>query len=74
MATEKKKAGRPAADEKPGLKVNPSTHATVIRIAAMRGVTVAELLSSRDVEDFFNHLLLVELQKATEQLQVRNRR
>ena len=40
----------------------------VTRLASARKVTPAALFEHQDVEDFFTHLLLEELQKEVEQL------
>jgi hypothetical protein len=75
VAAEKKPAKKsPAEAEKGSLKVNANTLSLVQRVAAMRGLTVAQLFDSRDVEDFFTHLLLEELRLATAQLEGRSKR
>jgi Rod binding domain-containing protein len=56
------------------LKVNAATVSLILRLAAMRGLTVAQLFVARDVEDFFTHLLLEEMRQASEQLRDRSKR
>ena len=53
-------------DDEPlsSFKVRKKAQQVVAKLTALRGLrSVAELFEQKDVEDFFNHLLLRELQK-----------
>lgn len=55
--------------EKSTLKVDPEDARLVGKIAAHRGKSVAKLFKDKDVQDFFNHLLLEEMRKESERIQ-----
>lgn len=70
MADNKKAAGGPAAGDKIStIKVKRSRQQTVMKIAALRGLSQEELFDQPDVIDFFNHLLLAELHREQERVQ-----
>lgn len=50
------------------LKVNGSTHQLLHKIAAHRGLTVAELFVEPDLENYLMHMLIEEMRKESERL------
>jgi hypothetical protein len=58
-------------EKKAGLKVAPEDAQLVNLIATHRAVSVEKLFKMKDVQDFFKHLLKVEMQKKTADLEGR---
>lgn len=70
----KKKEDVPGDEPESTLKVWRSDQQIVAKVAAHRGLTIKELFREQDVQDFFKHLLLAEMQKEAERLQGKPKR
>jgi hypothetical protein len=61
------------AKKETSLKVSVEDGRLIVRLATMRGMSIANLFREPDVQEFFSHLLIVEMARETERLEARKK-
>lgn len=62
-----------AQKKKSTLKVDTNDSELVGKVAAMRGLSVEKLFKESDVQEFFTHLLLAEMEKEAIRLRAKKK-
>jgi hypothetical protein len=63
----------PEKEKVTSLKVSVEEGRLIVRLATMRGMSIANLFREPDVQEFFSHLLIVEMARETERLEARKK-
>jgi hypothetical protein len=63
----------PTREEPVTVKAYPAQRDVFSKLAAMRKISIPDLLAQPDVVEFFSHLLIAEMSEETERLQGRKK-